>query len=265
MQKTVFYIVLIAVTFWGISGCMQKTEKPAEKQEVDETSVKEAQESEEETESEPELSRQENLEPVEKPSDKSKDNNLEADLAQLTQGLLAYNIPMKMMVGETYRGIVSITRSKDDSVLFEGLESNKDDFVTEDIQVSAITEVTLKDNASPKNFNIAPVHGRKELGTDDSTNTVWKWNITPLKAGNNELHLTATAKLIRFVQGSTVITYENIDIFDETITVETSVLTTVSMFFQEYWQWLITAIFIPLIGWIFNSYFKSKRKSAQKK
>jgi hypothetical protein len=85
--------------------------------------------------------------------------------------------------------------------------------------------------------------------------TEWKWDIEPTEAGTHSLHLTLSA--IIQVRGSDRVF--PVRTFDQELPVRVTFLSRVSGFVEDNWQWLWTAILIPLLAW-----FLSKRKQKQK-
>lgn len=76
--------------------------------------------------------------------------------------------------------------------------------------------------------------------------TEWKWEIKPTSSGRHQLHLTLAAL---FNVGTTS-TRRTIRTFDKTIEVEVTWGQSVSGFIGENWQWLWTALLIPVAGWL---------------
>jgi hypothetical protein len=85
--------------------------------------------------------------------------------------------------------------------------------------------------------------------------TEWKWDIEPTEAGTHSLHLTLSA-IIQVRGSDRTFTVET---FDEEIPVRVTLMSRVSGFVEDNWQWLWTAILIPLVAW-----FLAKRKQKQK-
>lgn len=90
-----------------------------------------------------------------------------------------------------------------------------------------------------------------------SKSTEWKWKIEATKGGNQELHLTLSALLYLDDQ----LTPYVIRTFERTINVRVTLLRRISSFVAGNWQWLWTAILIPVAGWIIH---KRKRRRANK-
>jgi len=96
-------------------------------------------------------------------------------------------------------------------------------------------------------FAIQAVTPEIQAVSDKST-TEWKWDIKPAEPGLQRLHLTVSALLS--IEGSRV--PRAIRTFDRTIDVQVTSQERLSFFFTENWQWLWTAILIPIVGWLWG-------------
>ena len=178
-------------------------------------------------------------------------------LYKLVKGKIAYEIPDTMDMGKNYKATVIVTKAMNDSILFQNF--NPRYYYREKIKVSSIVNVFLID-PTENNFNITSLSTAEQL-VDDSTNTVWKWNITPKRSGNNELVLRVTAKVFDRLGEN----YKDIKVFEKTIKVNAPILTRIKQFVSENWKWLSTVIVIPLILWVRRTLLKRKQKNAEQK
>jgi hypothetical protein len=78
--------------------------------------------------------------------------------------------------------------------------------------------------------------------------TEWKWQIKPTQTGDQQLHLTLSALV--YLENQTM--PRVIRTFEETIDVNVTLSQQVSSFFAHNWQWLWTAILIPIVGWLIS-------------
>ena len=175
-------------------------------------------------------------------------------LDELVKGKIAYEVPDTMNMGENYKATVIITKAMNDSVLFQDFDTS--DFQREEIKVSSLVKVLLID-PTEESFNITALNTAEQL-VDDSTNTVWKWNITPKRGGDNELVLRVTAKILNQLGEN----YKDVKVFEKTIKVNAPVLTRIKQFVGDYWQWLSTAVVIPLIVWGYKTLSNRRKKIA---
>jgi hypothetical protein len=119
------------------------------------------------------------------------------------------------------------------------------------IQVSNRMEARL----SGTNFQITAITPETQAVTRNDV-TDWKWEIKPISAGRQYLHLTLSALLK--LEG--ISTPRTIRTFDRTIEVEVSWDQRVTTFLKNNWQWLWAAILVPVAGWL----WKRKKDSLQK-
>jgi hypothetical protein len=86
--------------------------------------------------------------------------------------------------------------------------------------------------------------------------TEWTWDISPTESGKKQLHLTITA--LFEVEGEE--TTRQIESFDRTISVKVTWNQRLSGFISTNWQWLWTAILVPLVPWLWRKWKQSQDK-----
>jgi hypothetical protein len=96
-------------------------------------------------------------------------------------------------------------------------------------------------------FNITAITDEIQA-VSESHNTEWRWEIHPKEEGKHSLHLTLTA-LIE-VDGHS--TPRAIRTFDKIIEVTVTRTQKLFNFFKNNWQWVWTAILIPIMGWLWK-------------
>ena len=94
------------------------------------------------------------------------------------------------------------------------------------------------------NFEIRSVSDDVQLLGSRHT-TEWSWDVKALEEGEQVLHLSLTSILT--VDGQEV--RRSFPSLDRKIIVQVSAVNRASLMFGKYWQWLMTAVFIPLFGW----------------
>jgi hypothetical protein len=119
------------------------------------------------------------------------------------------------------------------------------------IKVSDEMQATL----TSLDFEIQPETDEIQSVSSDQ-NTEWRWQIQPKRTGTLHLHLTLSA--IVFVRSTQ--SFHAIRTFNSTFTIEVGWFARLTDFLGGNWQWLWTAILIPVAGLSWGGY--RKRHSA---
>ena len=107
-----------------------------------------------------------------------------------------------------------------------------------------------------KGFEIEELNPQIQAISPDET-TTWKWQVTPIKDGDQYLILTLSAIIdIEDKEAQLVI-----KTFEKTIKVEVSIDQHISIFIGSNWQWLWASILVPLSPFIWKYYQKRKTKN----
>ena len=80
--------------------------------------------------------------------------------------------------------------------------------------------------------------------------TEWAWDVTPRKSGKKVLHLHSSLR-IRLSYGEEKL---DLPVLDREIVVQVNPSYSVKFFIRKYWMWIVTALILPLIGWIVKTY-----------
>jgi hypothetical protein len=105
-------------------------------------------------------------------------------------------------------------------------------------------------------FEVTPLSEEEQFVTDD-TYTEWAWDVKPLQSGERKLNLTVTVKVIAEGLGERA---RDIPVITRTVVVEVDPVYTVTSFVGDNWQWLWTAILVPIAGWGWVYYSKKRAK-----
>lgn len=163
---------------------------------------------------------------------------------------IAFNAPTTLRLGE--RAGIQLLLSTQESV--EELQQK----IIEAGQKEG-AEIHISDQMQARltgfGFAIQAVTPETQAVSDKST-TEWKWDIKPTESGPQRLHLTVSALLS--IEGSRV--PRAIRTFDRMIDVRVTWQERLSLFFTENWQWLWTAILIPIVGWLWK---RRKKRGAE--
>ena len=88
--------------------------------------------------------------------------------------------------------------------------------------------------------------------------TDWKWEITPIKPGEQTLYLTISA--ILFVNGER--TPRKIESYRKKIYIKVTFIQKLGFFIKDKWDWLWGVILVPLIIWIWRKWKGKKMNKA---
>jgi len=181
-------------------------------------------------------------------------------LDKLVKGKIAYEVPDTMNVGKNYKATVIITKAMNYSILFQDIYQGN--FQIEEIKVSSVVKVDLID-PTENNFKVTSLNSVEQL-VDENMNTVWKWNITPIRGGDNELILRVTVKVLDRLGEA----YKDIRVFEKTIKVNVTFIESIKIFIVDYWKYLVpitTVIVIPLVIWGYKKLSNRRKKNAEQK
>jgi hypothetical protein len=177
------------------------------------------------------------------------------DIDKIIQGLslanIAFNTPDTMRMGQTQ----SIQLFLSGSATVEALQKQitaAGSLNSGQVQISGLLDAHL----TGANFQIEAVTPEQQaVGTTHTSH--WEWRVTPTQRGAQQLELTISP--ILRIDG--VDREVSIKTFDKTINVNVDWPRSVSAFIAANWQWLWTAIFVPiaLMAWR----WLRKRKSAR--
>lgn len=171
-------------------------------------------------------------------------------------------VPLEVNQGESFRVNAQLTLSELNDFLEEDttLLSNTQE---KPVKITNIVEIRL--SADEEVFAIRSITENKQL-IDLALNTNkqwnWAWEVTPLASGYQELEIVAYAQ-VKDQTISSIIYGPEINEID----VKSNLLYIISEFIKAYWEFLATAIFIPLIVWGYNIYknIRQKRKENKQK
>jgi hypothetical protein len=125
--------------------------------------------------------------------------------------------------------------------LVHGLSSQG---VTERDQIKISTSMKVRLSGEP-NFDVKPLNDEEQLVTK-SGYTEWLFTVLPLKKGKWPLHVVITA-VVRTPGGAEK--YKDYPVKDELVEVRVTTFGAVKYFVEDNWQWILTAILIPIAVW----------------
>ncbi|MEJ0106793.1 MAG: hypothetical protein WDO19_31470 [Bacteroidota bacterium] len=170
---------------------------------------------------------------------------------------LVFHINDSMQTGKGYKATLALGKnlSLEDlkEEVRESVNSNTGKLYTDTtLKVAAEMRARLKElnPAASKSFEITPLGEDseiQEINEETSNKAFWQWNLVPLKEGRHELELVIEIVLNK---------KRNIFLPSRTIPVTIystpeSFGTKFSSFMDKNWQWMVTAVLIPIfIAWL---------------
>ncbi len=180
-----------------------------------------------------------------------------------SQGLIAYTVPNKMIVGQSYSVKIRITKENNKTILIVGdrkipiIDDDNSVVNIESINISPIMSANLIVN---KNSFIIDTLSTEYQNISQRGYTEWSWNIIPIKSGNNLLKLNVKIR----IKEDGEISYKDIVVFDKKIPIQSNIRFSIITWIREYWQWFFAAILIPLIKWLYEEWSKKKNSKDEK-
>jgi len=166
---------------------------------------------------------------------------LKEELDRLPLGMIMFNPPSQMKLGTTERVEVRITHDPGQD-LVRALKGRGVPQI-EAVRVGSLMKARLSGEA----FSIKALNDDAQIISPKGY-TEWAWEVSPLKAGVQKLYLHITVR-IRLPYGE-----ENKDhpVMDRMVYVEVNPIYSTKKFISNHWQWIVGALIIPLIGWIWT-------------
>jgi hypothetical protein len=164
-------------------------------------------------------------------------------LSRLARSNLAFNAPKQMRLGENETLKLTLSPSASVGELTQRLrESGATGKIVSEQQI--VTAKRMQARLTGSEFEIEATSPETQAITF-SQPTDWTWDVTPTEEGDSVLDLTVTALI--HVEGET--TPRQIRSFSKLVTVNVTVGQRISGFVGTNWQWLWTAILVPVGVW----------------
>jgi hypothetical protein len=173
-------------------------------------------------------------------------------IASLPRANAAFNAPTALSLGESAVVQLRLSAQKSIRELKEEITALGEKEGA-NIKVSDRMEARL----TGLGFEIEAVTPETQ-GVSGQDVTEWKWEIEPTETGTQRLHLTLTALIEVDGEASP----RTVRTFERMLVVDVALSKRVSEFVGDNWQWLWTAILIPVAGWLVRRRVVQPRKHA---
>lgn len=190
--------------------------------------------------------------PTESPSPLDLESIIEKEVEKLRESKIVFNPPREMQEQKTEKIEARISLQDIGPALAEGLEGHGPP-ETATLKVSPIMRVTL--TGDPTAFHIEGSGAEQIVAGKPFAQ--WDWYVTPLKSGDLNLTLTATATIDVPGRGEKPAYYKTLE---KPIKVHVDRWRASKQFFANHWQWLWTVIVFPGLGLLWGLRHRRKRK-----
>jgi hypothetical protein len=170
---------------------------------------------------------------------------IKEQFANLSPGTIAFNAPDQMKVSDPEQVTVRIAPKGEGAGITGGLSGQTTTSSQEHITP------TMAARLDGLGFEITALTPETQLVAGGGF-TEWRWSVTPTSAGDHNLNVSIIAKLEQYERVVGTETHP--------IHVEADPMGAVEGFFGNNWQWLASAIVIPLIALLWRS--RAKNASA---
>lgn len=176
-------------------------------------------------------------------------NPIEKALGELQWGHIAFNSPETVGYGQTKVVQLLLSGNKTGDQLLSMIDESGSK-ETYRVQFSNDMEARLVGTA----FDISPITPERQAVSNAGV-AEWKWEIKPKGIGEQRLFLTLSTHL--------AVNDEHIEhtvkTFSKTLDVKVVWPQSALYFLAIYWQWLCTAVAIPIVGWLASRIFRDKK------
>lgn len=173
-------------------------------------------------------------------------------LIKMCKGLIAYEIPDTMEIEKFYKITALVSKTLKDSILFKNFK--KENFKYNEVNLTSKIKLNLIDPTDNKNFEIKSLSSEEQI-IDDTTNTIWNWNVKPISSGENEIILMATIKL----HSKNGENSRDVPVYFKKIKVKINIITSIIQFIRNNWQWSVGGI-AAIFGFIITTLIAIKSK-----
>jgi hypothetical protein len=192
------------------------------------------------------------------------DTLLAGAIKQLKPGMMVFNPPEKMkqfkaervelrilQVGTGPEAPGAATQTAAAAALTGDLQGPGTP-VVENLRVGTVMKARL----SGGGFEIMPLNEEEQIVAGDAP-TGWAWDVKALEAGDRDLNLTVTVKVIVDGIGERA---RDIPVITRHVKVQVNPVELVAAFVDEHWQWLLLSLIFPFARWSWVAYSNRKAR-----
>lgn len=177
-------------------------------------------------------------------------------VASLPQGSALFNPPEQMRLGETKAvevRVVPVTEEEieQDEQLQATLTADFDseqEVLIIPLRVSTVMRARLSGEA----FTIVPLMVEEQIQSPDDDTLRWIWEVRPEKSGEQRLTLTLTVVVNAEGMGDK----NHVTTEVRQVQVSGNPVYSASRFMTSNWEWVVTGLLFPAVGWGWNKFRK---------
>jgi hypothetical protein len=163
---------------------------------------------------------------------------IKQELDKMPVGQMLFNPPAEMEQGRAERIELRLTQNLSEDIS-QGLKGSGQPEI-QPLKIGTFMRARLTGD----DFEIKALNDEEQVVSGDSF-TQWAWDVTPLDSGKRTLHLAVT---IRIKVGGLGEEHKDYPVIDRDVNVSVNPGFFITGFVKSNWQWLVTAIVIPLLG-----------------
>ena len=164
------------------------------------------------------------------------------------KGNINYIVKDTMIIGVITEVNMTISKGVDIKTIINDVKTfTENNLHSDSIRISPVMRARLIDPSNGLNFIVvSKTNAEQFLEIGDYTR--WIWDVTPLNKGTNELSL-----IVDVMYGSKSKSYQVYDGFIYVYSNETF-FQKITKFFIKNWQYILTSLLIPFIGFLYTRY-----------
>ena len=185
------------------------------------------------------------------PTDIGEKSSVDNEIEKMQTANIVFDTPSSMYRNKTYIINLKLDAVKDISDLLKELSATEKESAV--VKYSSTMKAELI-SENKKAFEITLITPDTQVISSINT-TSWKWDVTPLEQGEQNLHLSLTAFLD--IEGKEKAL--SIKTFDKVIVVNIAYPDEIFLFMQNNWKWILGSLLFPLVGF----WWKNNRKKEE--
>ncbi len=174
------------------------------------------------------------------------------ELDKMPVGKMLFNPPAEMEQGRAERIELRLTQNLAEDIS-QGLKGSGQPEI-QPLKIGTFMRARLTGD----DFEIHGLNEEEQVVSGDSF-TQWAWDVTPLNSGKRPLHLDVS---IRIKVPGLAEQHKDYPVIDRDVNISVNPGFLITGFVRDNWQWLVTAILIPVLGFGWRVYSGRSKSGA---